>query len=163
VRSRTFIRAHSTVPISYEVREPDRVVVVRLGGALKVEDYAETARRAMDDPAFEPGYGIVVDGSALEALPSVEELRGLVSVAQALRARGVAPFAVVTANDLQYLVARLFATIAGATINLDTHVFRTMDAAISWLRANPSAAVTRPDAWSGSELGGAEGSAARSP
>lgn len=123
------------MPISYEVNAPDRVVVVRLDGSLAVTDYAETARRALEDPAFEPGYGIVVDGRALEPLPSVEDLRGLVSVAQELRGRGVAPFAVVTASDLQYLVGRLFATLASATINLETRVFRTMDSAHEWVRA----------------------------
>jgi hypothetical protein len=122
------------VPITYEAQPHDRIVVATLGGTLAVEDYAATLREALADARYEPGSALLLDAQRLEKLPSVAELRELVHLARELSAHDVQPFAIVTANDHQYLAARLFATLAGATINLETRVFRTPHVARQWLR-----------------------------
>lgn len=136
------------MPITYAVQPHDRIVVVTFGGSLALDDYAATLREALADPRYEPGSALLLDAQGLERLPSVDDLRGLVHLARELSARGVEPFAIVTANDLQYLAARLFATLAGATINLETRVFRTPDVARQWLR---SALAVRNPAAQGAE------------
>ena len=123
------------MPITYAVQSQDRIVVVTLSGDLAVSDYSTTLQTALADPRYEPGSAIILDARAIEPLPSVDDLRGLVAVARELSARSVHPFAIVVANDLQYLAGRLFATLASATINLETRVFRTMDVALAWLRS----------------------------
>jgi hypothetical protein len=127
------------VPITYVVHPHDRIVAVTLAGNLGVSDYAAKLREAIADPRYEPGSAMLVDARMLEPLPTVEDLRGLVHLARELSARGVQPFAIVVANDLQYLAGRLFATLAGATINLETRVFRTLHVAREWLRATLAA------------------------
>jgi hypothetical protein len=126
------------VPIHHEVRVADRVVVVTLVGELKIQDYADAADRILEDPLTSPGFGLLLDGSELNPLPSLDELRALVQVARKLIARGIQPFALVAATEPQYLVGRLFAMLAGATINLDARVFRAMDVAYDWLKMKVS-------------------------
>jgi hypothetical protein len=131
------------VPITYEVQSQDRIVVVTLAGDLALSDYRAAVREALADPRYEPGSAIVLDARALEALPSLDDIRGLVYVARELSARAVEPFAIVVATDVQLLAGRLFATFAGATINLETRVFRGMDAAMEWLRSALAARASR--------------------
>jgi hypothetical protein len=141
------------VPIHYEVRVHDRVVVVTLVGALTVQDYASAAEKVLADPMAKAGFGLLLDGGAVNPLPNLDELRALVQVARELTARGIQPFALVAANEPQYLVARLFAMLAGATINLDARVFRAKEVAYDWLKMKVATKVPdRPD-----ELGGSRG------
>jgi hypothetical protein len=123
------------LPIENEVRPQDRVVILTLHGPLAVADYEAVAQKIIADERVESGFGLVVDGRALDPLPNVEELRALVEVARKLRAHGVEPFALVADNDFQFVVGQLFATLAGAVINLDARVFRSLDVAVDWLRA----------------------------
>jgi stage II sporulation SpoAA-like protein len=123
------------VPITYVVHPQDHVVVVTLSGELCVADYASTLQEALGDPRYEPGSAILLDARRIDPLPSVDDLRGLVGLAKELSVRDVKPFAIVVANELQYLVGRLFATLASATIHLETRVFRTTDVALAWLRS----------------------------
>ena len=123
------------MPIDADVLVPDRVVVLKLTGPLAVADYDAMADQLLADSRVESGFGLLVDGRVLDPLPTVEELRALVGVARRLRIRGVEPFALVADNDLQFVVGQLFATLAGAVINLDARVFRSMDTAMDWLRA----------------------------
>lgn len=122
------------MPITFVVNPHERIVVVTLSGRLCVADYASKLEEAVADPRYEPGSAILLDARPIDPLPTVDDLRGLVQLARELSARGVRPFAIVVANDLQYLAGRLFATLASATINLETRVFRTMDVAQEWLR-----------------------------
>jgi hypothetical protein len=116
------------------VHPHDRIAVVTLSGNPALAEYAETLGEALADSRYEAGSALLLDARGLETLPTVEDLRGLVHLARELSARGVQPFAIVTATELQHLSARLFATLAGATINLETRVFRTPDVARDWLR-----------------------------
>lgn len=139
------------MPIHYEVHADDRVVVVSLIGALAVQEYASTAQKVLNDPLVQPGFALLVDGSALDPLPTFEELRALVQVAREMTAREIQPFGIVAANEPQYLVGRLFAMLAGATINLDVRVFRAKDVAYAWLAMKTSLRSGNR----GGELGGA--------
>lgn len=121
------------MPIHYEVDDQNRLVLVTLEGGAAVSDYANAAHRAITDPAVKSGYALLFDGRAVDPLPNVEELRALVDVARALRAHGIEPFALVAATDIQFVVGQLFATLAGAVINLETRVFRSITAAREWL------------------------------
>lgn len=122
------------MPITYAVHSHERIVVVTLTGTLQLRECRDALNRALADPRYRPDSAILLDARAVERLPSIDDIRGLVSLARELSARAVEPFAVVVATDLQYVAGRLFATLASATINLETRVFRTMDAAMSWLR-----------------------------
>jgi hypothetical protein len=122
------------VPITFVVNPHEGIVVVTLSGKLRVADYASKLEQALADPRYQPGSAILLDARPIDPLPTFDDLRGLVHLARELSARGVRPFAIVVANDLQYVTGRLFATLASATINLETRVFRTMDVAQEWLR-----------------------------
>jgi hypothetical protein len=132
------------VPIRYDVRAKDVVVILTLQGSLAVQDYARVARELIADADVQPGFGLLVDGRALDPLPNVEELRALVDVARQVRARGVEPFALVAGNELQFVVGQLFATLAGAMINLDARVFRSIDIALDWLKVSAAKRPSRP-------------------
>jgi hypothetical protein len=133
------------VPIHYEVRVDDRVIVVMLIGALTVQDYADAAEKIIEDPLAKPGFGLLLDGGGVDPLPNLDELRALVQVARKLIARGIQPFALVAASEAQYLVGRLFAMLASATINLDARVFRAREVAYDWLKMKVSTrAATAP-------------------
>lgn len=121
------------MPITYAVHSHERIVVVTLTGSLQLREYRDALHRALADKRYVPSSAILLDARAVDRLPSIDDLRGLVSLARELSARAVEPFAVVVATDLQYLAGKLFATLASATINLETRVFRTMDAALWWL------------------------------
>jgi hypothetical protein len=141
------------VPIDYEVRVHDRVVAVKLIGALTVQDYDDAAQKILADPVTKSGFGLLLDGAEVNPLPNMDDLRALVRVARALTARGIQPFALVAANEPQYLVGRLFAMLANATINLDARVFRARDVAYDWLKMKVSTeGRDTPD-----ELGGDRG------
>jgi hypothetical protein len=122
------------MPIQYEVYPDERIVISTLVGELAVKDYAESARQIIADNRLEPVFGLLIDGRALDPLPTFEELRELVDVARDLRAHGIEPFALVAATELQYIVGQLFATLVGGTLNLDARVFRDIDSARYWLK-----------------------------
>jgi SpoIIAA-like len=134
------------MPITYAVQPHEPIVIATLAGNLQLRDYRDTLHRALADPRYQPGSAILLDVRAVDRLPSIDDLRGLVGLARELSARAVEPFAIVVATDLQFVAGRLFATLASATINLETRVFRTMDAAMSWLQTAISlrASVARP-------------------
>jgi hypothetical protein len=124
------------VPIPFEVRSNDRIVVVSPVGPLVVDDCMETARDAIADPRFEAGFGLLIDGGRINPLPTVDQLRELVRVARELQMHGVEPFALVAVHDLHYLVAKLFTTIASASIGLNARVFRSREVAVQWLKVS---------------------------
>lgn len=123
------------MPITYAVHSDGRIVIVTLTGTLELREYRDALHRALGDPRYQPGSAILLDARAIDRLPSIDDLRGLVSLARDLSARAVEPFAIVVATDLQYVAGKLFATLASATINLETRVFREIDSAMSWLRS----------------------------
>lgn len=123
------------MPIQEEIRIADRLVVVTLRGGVAVADYAAMAEKIIADPRVKSGFSLLVDGRALDPLPGVEELRALVDIARQLRRDGVEPFALVAETDHQFVVGQLFSALAGAMLNLDARVFRSMATALEWLKA----------------------------
>jgi hypothetical protein len=118
------------MPISYTIDRDLRVVVARGSGVLSEEDLYGSRERMQSDPAFDPHFAELVD------LSEVTEIQVSVPViARFVRIPTFAPGvrrAIVGPSEVQYDVARMFATFS-ETHRQVVHVFRDRQVAEAWL------------------------------
>lgn len=117
-------------PIEMTIRTEERLVVARANGTVRASDIRAARKALRRDPAFSPGFRILVDLSgataidiAPEAIPALAmENVFLPGTRRALVAR----------SNPQYRVAELFAASA-ARAGQSVTVFRSVSEALDWL------------------------------
>ena len=107
-----------------------------------IHDALERARR---EARFVPGETVLlIDGSRTTAARSSDELRDIAGDLGGM-AREFGAILIVATDDLRYGLARMLAAYA-EHLGFEILVFRSMDAADSWVRANPGGRSVRPPA-----------------
>jgi hypothetical protein len=118
--------------IEYTILPSRRLVHVRIWGVVSVTDLLEHYRALQADCAFDPAFWQLTD------MREVTDVRGDgCDVALAARSRTFTPGvrrAVVAATDLQFGMARMFATYAEA-FGHTVRVFRDLRSAKEWVGA----------------------------
>lgn len=123
------------------------------GGVLRITaiaDYAwrdilATLERARGEERFVAGETVLlVDLSHTTSTRSADELRDIAADLGGM-AREFGAILFVATDDLRYGLARMLAAYA-EHLGFEILVFRSMDAADSWVRANPAGRSLRPPA-----------------
>jgi len=127
------------MPYLVEIRPETRRAVVRGQGPADVAETVAWMRRLAEDPAFEPGFGMLVDVRELAYIASFDDLLVMRDVFEELRDAFRGPIAVVVPDMLRYGITR---TISGLTALFGVRIeaFREEPEAEAWL-----AAETGPD------------------
>lgn len=132
------------MPLDYRIDHEHRVVFATATGTITIEDFLNQ-HRAVWGRSDLAGFDAVYDLGGLDdfILSSGERLRALADLASSLDVPGTAPrLAIVAPQDFAYGLARMYATFrtmqprGGKTVQ----VFRSMQAALDWLRAEGTSA-----------------------
>jgi hypothetical protein len=121
----------SPASIDYLIEPHRSLVRARMRGVITMEDLFAYYQRLAADPHFDPSFRQLTDA---RELTNVTAGTGCIrsGAHHQLFARGVRR-AIVVSTDLQFGIARMFASFA-ADVEQDVRVFRGMDAAAAWLR-----------------------------
>lgn len=122
------------MPYLVEIKPALRRAVIRGEGPADVNETIAWMRRLAEDPAFEPGFGMLVDVRELAYIASFDDLLVLRDVFEELRDAFSGPIAVVVPDLLRYGITR---TISGLTSMFGVRIeaFREEPAAEAWLVA----------------------------
>ena len=126
------------MPISYERRDDQRLVVLKVEGPYDSNEFVEVMRRHEMEGAW--AFGTLWDLRHMSGRPTTSDLWSFSSAYAhdpqgSSRERG--PIAVVTTDDEMYRSACLYAVMAQPRLQID--VFQQMDEAEAWLASRLSA------------------------
>ncbi|CAN5164712.1 hypothetical protein BH09GEM1_BH09GEM1_22870 [soil metagenome] len=117
---------------SYVIHPARRRVEAHVDAMTSGAELKDGMEALLDDPKFDPTFGILIDLRELVRAPSVSDLAELASF---VRLRAVSPDArraFVTSSPVFYQLALLFTKLTQGTV-ARYRVFRSTDAAESWL------------------------------
>jgi hypothetical protein len=119
------------MPVSYERRGAERLVVIRVDGQFEAREIVEVMRRHDAEDAWE--FSVLWDLRAMSGQPTTDDLwsfsRAYAHDPHEPTRRG--PVAVVTRDGEIYRTACLYAVMARPQLEID--VFRQIDEAEQWL------------------------------
>jgi hypothetical protein len=119
------------MPYKWKVDPAARLVFVRGWGPMDLEESLRTPHELLSDPAYDPGFGVLVDLRELDYEPQPDDVvavaHNLIGMAPLLRSR----IGVVVAQGLA-TAAEVGAAMAGAG-GLPLRVFTDPDEARAWL------------------------------
>jgi hypothetical protein len=126
--------ATSATELLYRIDDGARLARVRISGDTDFEAFVVAFGALLDDPAFRPGYGLIVYRLAPESRPDVGTVYRIIqwirSHAAELRDRRSA---VVADGRLAYGVSRLASALVGPG-GVAIHVFGDAERAERWVR-----------------------------
>jgi hypothetical protein len=125
--------------MDYELIWPDRMlVIIRVSGAPRAEDFIAATRDWLSSPKFVPGMDRVTDLSELDATAvSAEDIKRI-ATAGARFGSGrseMGRLTMVTGDSpLKFGLSRMFASHFEANVEAPFHFFKTLDEALAYLR-----------------------------
>jgi hypothetical protein len=126
--------ASSAAELLYRIDDAARLARVRISGDTDFDAFVVAFGALLDDPAFRPGYGLIVYRRAPESRPDVGTVYRIIqwirSHAAELRERRSA---VVAEGPLAYGVSRLTSALVGAG-GIALRVFGDAERAERWVR-----------------------------
>jgi hypothetical protein len=122
------------MPYSIDIRPAERRAVVRGQGSADVAGTVALMRELAARPAFEPGFGVLIDVRDLAYVASFDDLIALRDVFGELRESFRGPIAVVVSDLLRYGITRSISGLTGM-IGVRIEPFRDEAAAEAWLTA----------------------------
>ena len=118
--------------VSYRIDRDRRLVVVTYIGAVTFEDIRTAQQMARADPAFDPGFAVLMDG--LHADFSGLTAQDLAKIAQATPSSQGGRRAMLVNSRLNYGLARMFASISEAQGHgFPVAMFDNLEDAVRWL------------------------------
>jgi len=118
------------MPLTYTIDRRLKIVIARASGVLSEEDLRGSREQIQSDPAYHPTFAQLFDLSDVTdievSIPVMARIAGSASVAPGAR------HAFVGISDIQYEMARTFATLAEPH-NQFVHVFRDRAIAEAWV------------------------------
>ena len=117
---------------SYVIHPSRNRIDAHVGAATSGAELVNGMETLLDDAAFDPTYGILIDLTELERAPSVAELADLANFVRSRAVTAGARRAFVTSSPVFYELAQLFTTLARAAV-AKYRVFRTSEDAERWL------------------------------
>jgi pheromone shutdown protein TraB len=121
------------MPLTYKIDKENRLVMTTAWGSLSFTDAFAHKDKLLNDPDFDPTYSQIADFTQITELAlSNDELRVFaefkVFSPQSRRA-------FITPRDLEYGMARMFATLRELRGEEGIGVFRTLEEALDWVLA----------------------------
>ena len=116
---------------SYRIDPSRRRVDAHVGATTSGPELLQGMEGLLEDPAFDPSFGILIDLRELERAPPVAELADLANFVRSRAATPVARRAFVTSSPVFYQLAKLFTQLTRGAARY--RVFRSTDDAESWL------------------------------
>lgn len=125
--------------MDYELIWPDpMLVIIRVSGAPKAEDFIAATREWLSSPKFVPGMDRVTDLSALDATAvRAEDVERIATAGARFGSdkAGMGRLVMVTGDSpLKFGLSRMFASHFKAKTEAPFHFFRTLDEALAYLR-----------------------------
>jgi hypothetical protein len=122
------------MPLRYQIdRDAEMLLVVGEGTITQPERIAAMCDW-LRDPNYRPGLNTLCDFSEATSMPTMAELREIISIVDLHAAAiGKKKLAVIATKPVTFGVARQFQTLADCG-PLDVGVFRDRRAALGWLR-----------------------------
>ena len=121
------------MPFAFRVDPALRVVILRPDSPPILQDWADVIDRALDDPAFQPGFNFLSDRRHIAEPPTREYVRGTIEALVARQSR-LGPdcrVAVVTSSDATFGMGRM-AEAHAEPRKVHFRVFRDYDEALRW-------------------------------
>ena len=118
------------MPATYRIDVARRLVLSRAWGVFTAQDLYDHYNTLAADPVFDPGFSQLVDLRDVERVdmePSIIQRHALEYLFG-----GGSQRALVTSSDVEYQLARMYASIA-AYVPQNVRVFREMNEAEQWL------------------------------
>lgn len=124
------------MPYEYSFQPGPFELVVRISGAVTLDDLLDGRRRIIDDPRTRAGLAVLFDYSAADPLNLTPvAIRRLADEAHDRRLQFRA-LAIVAPRDLFFGFARMFMSLADIEGHADQHaVVRSGTEALTWLQA----------------------------
>ena len=121
------------MPASYKIDKEKRVVLSTAWGSLSFTDALTHKDKLLNDPDFAPAFSQILDLTQVtEVRLSVDEMRAFAEFSvfspQSRRA-------FIAHRDLEYGMARMFATLRELRGEKGIGVFRTLEEALDWVLA----------------------------
>jgi hypothetical protein len=125
--------------MDYELNWPDpMLVIIRVSGAPRAEDFIAATREWLSSPKFVPGMDRVTDLSELDAAAVSAEDIERIATAGAKFGSGrseMGRLVMVTGDSpLKFGLSRMFASHFEANVEAPFHFFKTLDEALAYLR-----------------------------
>jgi hypothetical protein len=119
----------------YRIDAARRRVTLIITGAYAIDEVEGCYARLFADPAFRPGFDLLIDGRASQGTPATMDLRARARRAGELKARFSGRIALVAAApDIVYALARMYAVFAEEH-GVAAQVFTALAEAERWLDA----------------------------
>jgi hypothetical protein len=123
------------LPICYEIDPHRKLVVTTLSGTLSFDESVAHHRKLGADPAFDPSFRELMDGSGVKRVALLSP--AIFSLSISCPFNSAACRAIYAGdNSTNYAIARMFQALAG-----DKHgeiaVFKSRDEALAWLKDKP--------------------------
>lgn len=119
------------MPISYSIDPGLRLLKMRLTGEVSVPDLRRTMKSIMADPRFTAELRVLGDVRGIDARFTSSDLVQYQAWRKTLPRFG--RMAIVTSNEYEYGMARMFEQATGAVGGTAFRVFRDMQEARAWL------------------------------
>ena len=132
------------MPVSYEIRAQDGLVIARYTGEVTVAQVMSCFRAFQADPGFSYGLTHLVDVAQVHSAEAgFAEIFALFSTYSPTYAAAgqVMRAAIYSPGDFAYGLARIFENLSETSDVVDTGVFQSFDQALDWARPPRSANV----------------------
>jgi hypothetical protein len=113
------------------------LVICRMSGEAKPEDFVVSTRAMISNPRFTPGMDRVADLTELDVSAFTPNDIEQIAVTQAPHVAGIGPgqFVIVTGySPLRYGLSRMFEAYFNVDAGASLRVFETVDQALAYLR-----------------------------
>lgn len=126
----------TTHPLTYDIRQDTRRVVVTYHGQPTIEQWRATIKAAFGDPVCQPSFDVVLDRSATGP-PTTQFIEAAVGFVDYLSSqRGPVRWAMVSGDIGSYGMGRMAEQIAECRGSI--RVFKSIAAAFAWLDEPPN-------------------------
>jgi len=121
------------MPIAVSIDTQRRIIIATLEGFIDFKTIVDVSNRIMSDPAFDPSFHCLVDGTAITDIRvTIDELREL---AVLFPFKSITKEALVASRGLAYGIARQFGAFREVVKSGEIQVFSSRDEAMTWLQA----------------------------
>lgn len=123
------------MPIAFAIDATAGIVTLTYTEAPSFDEWASTMDEVLQDPAFRPGYGLLLDRTRLTRAPDAEYIQQVVQYVRAHATRlGGGRVANLVSENAAYGMARMAQTLLDRSPDTG-QVFRDRAEALKWLGA----------------------------
>lgn len=113
-----------------------RLVLLDISGTLTLDEILDAIRRSVADPAYQPGFGVLSDHTAVEEPLTPSQAREMAArLEEVAGSVGGSRWAVVTAMPASYGMIRMVSALVEPA-GIDVRVFTSHEEAGAWLASS---------------------------